>query len=70
MCNHILRQSGGGTWVPLCTLLEVWVLRVGMSTFGLRGSGTLSSSDDPGAFPDPQAEDSDRYVSDYPIGPH
>jgi hypothetical protein len=29
--NHILLQSGGGTWDTLCTLLEVvWVLGVGM----------------------------------------
>ena len=34
VCNHILLQSGGGTWTQLCTLLEVWVLRVGMSTLG------------------------------------
>ena len=34
LCNHILLQSGGGTWAQLCTLLEVWVLRVGMSTLG------------------------------------
>jgi hypothetical protein len=59
LCNahvYILLQSGGGTWSQVCTLLEVWVLRVGMSTLGrkrlcTRGSGTLSSSDDPGAFP-------------------
>ncbi len=32
LCNHILLQSGGGTWVTvLYTLLEVWVLGVGMS---------------------------------------
>ena len=34
LSNHILLQSGGGTWAQLCTLLEVWVLGVGMSTLG------------------------------------
>jgi hypothetical protein len=34
LCNHILLQSGGGTWTQFCTRLEVWVLGVGMSTFG------------------------------------
>ncbi len=36
--NHILLQSGGGTWAQLCTLLEVWVLGVGMSTLGAQTS--------------------------------
>ena len=32
LCNHILLQSGGGTWdTVLYALLEVWVLGVGMS---------------------------------------
>jgi hypothetical protein len=31
LCNHILRQSGGGTW-GTGLLLEVWVLGVWMST--------------------------------------
>jgi hypothetical protein len=44
-----------GPGTQFCTLLEVWVLRVGMLTLGhtvsvRRGSGTLSSSDDPGVF--------------------
>jgi hypothetical protein len=34
LCNHILLQSGGGTWTQICTLLEVWFLGVGMSTLG------------------------------------
>jgi hypothetical protein len=34
LCNHMLLQSGGGTWDKFCTLLEVWVLGVGMSTLG------------------------------------
>ena len=34
LCNHILLQSGGGTWAQLCKRLEVWVLGVGMSTLG------------------------------------
>ena len=34
LCNHILLESGGGTWTQFCTLLEVWVLGVGMSTLG------------------------------------
>ncbi len=38
LCNHILLQSGGGTWAQLCTLLEVWVLGVGMSTLGAQTS--------------------------------
>ena len=66
-----------GPGSQLCTLLEVWVLGVGMSTLGAqttvrRGSGA-PSTDDPGAFrtgSDPQAEDSDRHISTYPIGPH
>jgi hypothetical protein len=32
LCNHMMKQSCGVTQV--CTLLEVWVLGVGMSTLG------------------------------------
>jgi len=83
LCNHILLQSGGGTWVT--------------SLYTVRGVGSESrdvdawtqmslyaedrgppSTDDPGSSSvrqshtgsDPQAEDSDRHVSAYPIGPH
>ncbi len=34
LCNHILLQSGGGTWDTALYPLEVWVLGVGMSTLG------------------------------------
>ena len=34
LCNHKLRQSGGGPGAQLCTLLEEWVLGAGMSTLG------------------------------------
>ncbi len=83
LCNHILLQSGGGTWV---TALHT-VRRVGsgsrdvdawtQTTLYAEDRGP-PSTDDPGASPvwlcrigpDPQSEDSDRHVSDYPIGPH
>ncbi len=42
-----------GPWVQLCTLLEVWVLRVGMSTWTQTSlyveDRGLPSTDDPGA---------------------
>ena len=38
LCNHILLQSGLGPGTHLCTLLEVWVLGVGMSTIDDRTS--------------------------------
>ncbi len=84
LCNHILLQSGGGTW--------------GTALYTVRGVGSGSRdvdawaqtslySEDRGLClvpmalehspvrlcrtgPDPQAEDSDRHVSDYPIGTH
>ena len=34
LCNHILLESVVGPGAQLCTLLEGWVLGVGMSTFG------------------------------------
>ena len=34
VCNHILLQSVVGPGAQLCTLLEVWVLGVGISTLG------------------------------------
>ena len=77
-CNVVV---GPGT--QLCTLLEVWVLRVGMSTLGRKRLCTPRIGDPqvpmtlehpqcgfaaPGS--DPQAEVSDRCVPAYPIGPH
>ena len=83
LCNHILLQSGGGTW--------------GTALQPVRGVGSGSrdvddwtqttlyaedrgppSTDDPGASPVrlaasgliPRPKDSDRYVSPYPNGPH
>jgi hypothetical protein len=55
LCNHILLQSGGGTWGTALYTLEVWVLGVGMSTLGAqtavrRGSGA-PSTDGPGSSP-------------------
>jgi hypothetical protein len=51
-CNHCKVVVGPGA--QLCTLLEVWVLGVGMSTLGaqtdvLRRSGA-PSTDDPGTW--------------------
>ena len=55
VCNHILLQSGGGTWGTVCTLLEVWVLGVGMSTLGaqttVRRVSGAPSTDGSGACP-------------------
>ena len=65
----MLLQSGGGPGAQLCTLLEEWVLGVGMSTLGRKRSLYAEdrgppSTDDPGASPvrlcrigpDPQAK--------------
>ena len=40
LCNHILLQSVVGPGAQLCTLLEVWVLGVGMSTLGAQTACT------------------------------
>jgi hypothetical protein len=81
LCNHILRQSGGGTW--------------GTALHTVRGVGSGSrdvdawtqtslyaedrgppSTDDSGASIKaasvliPRPKDSDRHVSAYPNGPH
>jgi hypothetical protein len=72
-----------GPGAKLCTLLEVWVLGVGMSTLGAQTAlyteyrgppvpmtlehGLVTSS---GALSEDQSYDSDRHVSVYPSGPH
>ncbi len=55
LCNHMMRKVVVGPGAQFCTLLEVWVLGVGMSTLGAqtavrRGSG-VPSTDGPGAWP-------------------
>jgi hypothetical protein len=72
LCNHILLQVVVGPGAQLCTLLEVWILGDGMSTFVAqsavrRGSGA-PSADGPGAcqhligpdFPSIENRQSDR----------
>ena len=83
LCNHILLQSGGGTWdTVLYTVrgvgsesrdVDTWT----QTSLYVEDRGP-PSTDDPGSSPvrqsrtgpDPQAEDSDRHVSTYPIRPH
>jgi hypothetical protein len=83
LCNHILLQSGGGTWG---TALHT-VKGVGSGSRDVDAWTRTSlyaedrgppSTDDPGAFPFdfassdliPRPKDSDRHVSAYPNGPH
>ena len=83
LCNHILLQSGGGPGAHLFTLLEEWVLGVGMSTLGRKRLCTPRVGDPQvpmtlehprcgfatsGLIPRPK--DPDRNVSAYPNGPH
>jgi len=83
LCNHILLQSGGGPGAQLCTLLEEWVLGVGMSTFGRKRLCTPGVGDPQvpmtlehprcgfaasGLIPRQRALD--RCVPAYPSGPH
>ena len=45
LCNHILLKVVVGPGAQLCTLLEVWVLGVGMSTLGRKRLCTPSIGD-------------------------
>jgi hypothetical protein len=45
LCNHILLQSGGGTWGTALHTIEGWVLGVGMSTLGRKRLCTPSIGD-------------------------
>jgi hypothetical protein len=84
LCNHILLQSGGGTWAQLCTLLrgvgsesrdvDAWAQTSLYAEDRGPCLGPMTLEHSPvrqsRTGPDPQAEDSDRHVSAYPIGPH
>ena len=57
-----------GLGAQLCTLLEVWVLGVGMSTLD---TTTFRYTEDRGLqVPMTLEHFSDRHVSAYPTGPH
>ena len=76
LCNLILLQSGGGTWgTDLHTVrgvgsgsrdVDAWT----QTSLYTEDRGPPSTDDLGHTGPDPQAEDSDRHVSVYPIGPH
>ena len=72
-----------GPGAQLCTLLEVWVLRVVMSTLGLKRLCTPRIGDPQvpmtlehprcgfaASVLIPRPKDPDRHVSAYPNGPH
>ena len=83
LCNHILLESGGGTWdTSLHTVrgvgsgirdVDAWT----QTSLYVEDRGP-PSTDDHGSSPvrlchtgsDPQAEVSDSHVSSYPTGPH
>ena len=83
LCNHILLQSGAGTWGTSLHTVEGWVLGVGMSTLGRKRLCTPGIGDPqvPMALEHPRCgfdasgliprqRTLDRCDPAYPSGPH